>query len=142
MITARHPASSNIPAEISPVNAPSVSQCISCAAIEIEVPFAASTAAASAVNGGATTMSQCVESATSGASAAKYARASACVLYIFQFPAITGRRITPLSLPQLCYIPKSATQRAQKNTEGHREIDLILSITYSCTSPCPPCPLC
>jgi hypothetical protein len=45
-------------------------------------------------------MSQCVEPATSGASAAKYARVSACVLYIFQFPAITGRRIAPLSSPQ------------------------------------------
>ena len=41
-------------------------------------------------------MSQCTQPCTSGASAEKYARASACVLYIFQFPAITGRRIAPL----------------------------------------------
>ena len=54
------------------------------------VPFAASTAVEIAVNGGATTMSQCCEFATAGMNAEKNARVSACVLYIFQLPAITG----------------------------------------------------
>ena len=51
-----------------------------------------STAAAIAVNGGATMMSQCLDAATSGLNASKKARVSACVLYIFQLPAMTGRR--------------------------------------------------
>ena len=58
MMTARHPASTSIAADTSPVNAPSGSPCISCAAIEIAVPFTASTEAARAVKGGATIMSQ------------------------------------------------------------------------------------
>ena len=90
MITPRQPASTSIRAETSPVNAPSRSQCRFCAAIPILVPRAASTAAASAVNGGATTMSQFVDAAPqAGESASKNARVSACVLYIFQLPAIT-----------------------------------------------------
>src|SRR3979490_2932254 len=130
MSTARHPASTNIEAETCPVNAPSASQHRSCAAIEIAVPRAASTAVVRAVNGGATMMSQCVELATSGASAVKYARPSACVLYIFQFPAITGRRITPLSLPTSFYLPvfsvpdfsaSSVLITEKRNTEDTKE---------------------
>jgi hypothetical protein len=80
--------------------------------MEMAVPFTASTDAASAVNGGAMMMSQWDGTATSGLKALKYARASACVLYIFQLPAITGRRILPRSV-----ISKSVTQ---ENTEDHR----------------------
>ena len=56
------------------------------------LPRAASAATIKAVKGGATTISQCFDSATSGRNASKNARASACVLYIFQLPAMTGRR--------------------------------------------------
>src|SRR5712692_3342956 len=56
-------------------------------------PFTASTAVEIAVNGGATTMSQCFEAATSGRNEEKNARVSASVLYIFQLPAITRRRM-------------------------------------------------
>jgi hypothetical protein len=56
-------------------------------------PLAASAAAARDVKVGATTISQCVVDATSGLNAEKNARVSATVLNIFQFPAITGRRI-------------------------------------------------
>src|ERR1700686_5629846 len=77
---------------ISPVNAPSFSQKTFCAPAATSRVRAASTAAAIAVNGGAITMSQRVTPATSGKNAEKNARVSACVLYIFQFPAITRRR--------------------------------------------------
>src|SRR6266849_6465702 len=80
-------------AEISPVKAPSFSQNTSCAEIAIFVCFAASTAVGMAVKGGAITISQCVEEATKGANAEKKARVSACVLNIFQLPAMTRRRI-------------------------------------------------
>src|SRR6266571_5533105 len=46
-----------------------------------------------AVKGGAMTISQCVEEATNGANAVKKARVSACVLNIFQLPAMTRWRI-------------------------------------------------
>src|SRR5215472_6534376 len=82
-----------MPAEIWPVNAPSFSQKTSCAEMATMVFFAASTAAGIAVKGGATTMSQCVDLATRGAKAAKKARVSACVLNIFQLPAIARRRL-------------------------------------------------
>src|SRR4029077_4200872 len=49
-------------------------------------------AAVSAVNGGATTISQCAALAVSGLKDSKNACVSAWVLNIFQFPAITGRR--------------------------------------------------
>src|SRR5919109_1443438 len=55
--------------------------------------FAASMAAGIAVKGGAMAISQCFEPATSGENAEKNARVSDCVLYIFQLPAITRRRI-------------------------------------------------
>src|SRR5260370_2971383 len=57
-------------------------------------PFTASTAAGIAVNGGATTISQCFAAATSGRNEEKNARVSASVLYIFQLPAITRRRMS------------------------------------------------
>src|SRR5215471_19244599 len=57
------------------------------------VPLAASTAAGILVNVGAITMSQSVAPATSGLNAEKNARVSACVLNIFQLPAITRRRL-------------------------------------------------
>src|SRR5690349_23817571 len=79
-------------AEISPVKAPSGSQYTSCAAIRISVPCAPSTAVVIAVKGGAMMMSQCLEPADKGLKASKKARVSARVLYIFQLPAITGRR--------------------------------------------------
>src|SRR6202140_243594 len=56
-------------------------------------PFAVSTAVEIAVNGGATTMSQCFAPVTSGRNEEKNARVSASVLYIFQLPAITRRRM-------------------------------------------------
>src|ERR1700722_4326361 len=56
------------------------------------LPSAAAAAAASAVNGGATMMSHSGVGGTSGLNASKNARVSSSVLYIFQFPAITGRR--------------------------------------------------
>src|ERR1700722_11425576 len=96
IITDLHPASTSIPVDTSPVHAPSASQCTFCAAMEIAVPRTASTEAASAVNGGATIISQCTLCCTSGANAEKNAHASLCVLYIFQFPAITGRRMSRL----------------------------------------------
>src|SRR5713101_6291097 len=80
-------------AETSPVNAPSLAQCRFCAAMAMFEPRAACAAAASPVKGGATTMSQCVAPAASGRKASKNARISAWVLYIFQLPAITGRRM-------------------------------------------------
>ena len=56
-------------------------------------PFTASTAVDIAVNGGATTMSQGFAPATSGRNEEKNARVSVSVLYIFQLPAITRRRM-------------------------------------------------
>src|ERR1700733_990123 len=80
-------------AETSPVKAPSFSQWRFWAEMQMLFPFTDSTAAGIAVNGGAITMSQWAALATSGVKAEKKLRGSACVLYIFQFPAITGRRI-------------------------------------------------
>src|SRR6266852_2970289 len=91
---------------ISPVNAPSFSQKTSCAPMAMLLPRAASTAAEIAVNGGAITMSQCRAPPTSGTNPEKNARVSACVLNIFQFPAITRRRFVWLIcfqiFPWLC----------------------------------------
>src|SRR5277367_1372339 len=79
--------------ETSPVKAPSFSQWAFWAATVIFEPLAVSTVAARALKGGATTISQCCDAATNGNSLAINARASAWVLYIFQLPAITGRRM-------------------------------------------------
>src|SRR5580700_6417623 len=80
-------------AEISPVKAPSLLQETFWPPMVMLVDLAASAAAEIAVYGGATTISQCVDFATSGVKAEKKARVSAMVLYIFQLPAITRRRI-------------------------------------------------
>src|SRR5713226_2426181 len=80
-------------AETSPVKAPSLLQETFWPAIATVEFFATSSAVEMAVNGGATTMSQCFAVATSGRKEEKNARVSASVLYIFQLPAITGRRI-------------------------------------------------
>src|SRR6266436_6819325 len=80
-------------AETSPVNAPSLLQETFWPAMAMLEPFAASTEADIAVNGGATTMSQCFAPVTSGRNEEKNARVSASVLYIFQLPAITRRRM-------------------------------------------------
>src|SRR6266568_8328280 len=93
MMTKRQPASASMVAETSPVNAPSLLQETFCPEMAMLVFFAASAAVAIAVKGGAMTMSQCFEFATSGVKAEKNARVSARVLYIFQFPAITRRRM-------------------------------------------------
>src|SRR6267142_4314059 len=93
MITQRQPASASMGAETSPVNAPSLLQETFWPEMDILVPFDASAAAEMAVKGGATMMSQCLEFATNGVKAEKNARVSASVLYIFQLPAITRRRM-------------------------------------------------
>src|SRR6266581_7977978 len=80
-------------AETSPVNAPSLLQETFWPAMATLEAFAASTAVESAVNGGATTMSQCFAFTTSGIKEEKNARVSTSVLYIFQLPAITRRRM-------------------------------------------------
>src|SRR5437879_10269432 len=80
-------------AETSPVNAPSWLQETCWPAMAMLEPFTASTAVDKAVNGGATTMSQCFEAATSGRNEEKNARVSVSVLYIFQLPATRRRRI-------------------------------------------------
>src|SRR5215472_16098795 len=80
-------------AETSPVKAPSLLQEAFWPEMAMLVFFAASTAVEMAVNGGAMTMSQCLEFVTSGVRALKKARVSASVLYIFQLPAITRRRM-------------------------------------------------
>src|SRR5882724_2338813 len=81
-------------AETSPVKAPSLLQETFWPEMVMLVPFAAWAAVEMAVKGGATMMSQCLEFATNGAKVEKNARVSASVLYIFQLPAITRRRMT------------------------------------------------
>src|SRR6266567_7735699 len=80
-------------AETSPVKAPSLLQETFWPAMATLEAFAASTAVESAVNGGATTMSQCFAFTTSGRNEEKNTRVSTSVLYIFQLPAITRRRM-------------------------------------------------
>src|SRR5215467_3261540 len=80
-------------AETSPVKAPSLLQETFWPAMATFVDLAASTAVEIAVKGGAMTMSQWLELATCGQKAEKKARVSARVLYIFQLPAITRRRV-------------------------------------------------
>src|SRR3989442_2074860 len=80
-------------AETSPVKAPSLLHETFWPEMAMLVPFAASGAVEMAVKGGAMMMSQCLEFATSGVNAEKNARVSASVLYIFQLPAITRRRM-------------------------------------------------
>src|SRR6267143_5477259 len=94
MMTQRQPASASMGAETSPVNAPSLLQETFWPEMAMLVPFAASAAVEMAVKGGATMMSQCLEFAANGVKAEKNVRVSASVLYIFQLPAITRRRMT------------------------------------------------
>src|SRR5687768_4167302 len=96
MITNSAPASLIIGALTSPVNAPSRSQYKSCAAIATLLLRAASAAACSAGNGGATTISTSVMSLTRMRNSLTYFTASATVLYIFQFPAMKGVLISSL----------------------------------------------
>src|SRR5258708_37506988 len=81
-------------AETYRVNAPSLLQETFWRAMAMVEPLTASTAVDTAVKGGATTMSQRFAPATSGRNEEKNARVSASVLYIFQFPAITRRRLS------------------------------------------------
>src|SRR6266436_4966309 len=81
-------------AETSPVKAPSLLQETFWPAMATLEPFAASAAVKIEVKGGATTMSQCFAFETSGRNDEKNARVSASVLYIFQLPAITRRRMS------------------------------------------------
>src|SRR2546423_4015055 len=85
------PASFIIDADTSPVNAPGpASAAASCAAMSILEPSSRAAIDLIAVNGGAITISQCVEATTRGLNAWANSNASAIVLYIFQFPAIIG----------------------------------------------------
>src|SRR5216117_609581 len=81
-------------AETSPVKAPSLLQETFWPAMATLEPFAASKAVEIAVNGGATTMSQCFAPATRGRNDVKNARVPASVLYLFQLPASTRRRMS------------------------------------------------
>src|ERR1051326_650727 len=95
------PASTSISAETSPVNAPCLcSAATSWAATCTVVPTRASATARKAVNGGATTTSQCVTPSTRSAIDRAVATASAIVLYIFQFPAMTGFLIGVVSIQE------------------------------------------
>src|SRR5580704_4802901 len=98
-ITHWHPVARSMPAEISPVKAPSAAQYIFCAPIWMRVPSDPAAAAGRFTNGGQITISACVASATSGRNFSKNATVSAGVLYIFQLPAMMGRRMS-LSLSQ------------------------------------------
>src|ERR1700719_2070838 len=95
-----------------------------------------STAAEMAVNGGATTMSQKLASATSGANAAKNARVSAMVLYIFQLPAITRRLIELSSCPCVLFISQKGLQRP--GACARREIPARLRHRWKYAKSCPP----
>src|ERR1041384_3329558 len=95
MIVQRAPASFNIEAETSPVNAPGPgSRATSCPATSTLEPSRREATDLIAVNGGARTISPWVRATTSGLKDGAKSIASAIVLYIFQFPAIIGFLIT------------------------------------------------
>src|SRR5437762_9978940 len=96
MMTYSAPVSAIIGALISPVNAPSRSQWRSCAAMQTLLLRAASAAACSAVNGGASTISTSSMSLTRLRNSLTYLTVSATVLNIFQLPAIKGVLISLL----------------------------------------------
>src|SRR5258707_271071 len=102
-------------AETSPVKAPSLLQDTFWPAMATAELFADSHAVDIAVNGGATTMSQCFELATSGRKEEKKARVSASVLYIFQLPAITRRRMSEPPVKQ------KNQHRVHRERRDHRE---------------------
>ncbi len=93
MMTYSAPASAIIAADTSPVNAPSRSQCMSCAATPTLLLRAASATAWIAVNGGPTTISTSAMSLTTARSSLTNTTASWTVLNIFQLPAIRGVRM-------------------------------------------------
>ena len=93
MITYSAPASFNMPALISPVNAPSRSKYTFWAAIPRCVFRAASAAAAMDVNGGASTISTLSKVLTSALNSRTYATLSRDVLNIFQLAASRGIRM-------------------------------------------------
>src|SRR5579859_3248450 len=97
---------------ISPVKAPSFSQNTSCAPMAISLPRAPSTAAETAVKGGAITMSHRRTPLTKVANAEKKVRVSACVLNIFQLPAITRRRFVFASLISLRHVYADSVHRS------------------------------
>src|SRR5580658_3152707 len=83
----------SIGADISPVNAPDASKCMFCAPSLISEPSIAPATASSAVNGGQMTISTsgCAPADTTISRARE--TASADVLFIFQFPAMSFLRI-------------------------------------------------
>ena len=95
----RRRARRSIGAEISPVNAPSGSQCTFCAATAISVPARIWTATPSEVNGGQTATSTPSRSASARFSSTQNSAVSAWPLYIFQLPAISTS--SPPGLPRL-----------------------------------------
>jgi hypothetical protein len=103
MMTYSAPASFSMPALISPVNAPSRSQCRFCPATPTGVLRAASATACSAVNGGATTISTSVTSFTTPRISLMNTTASWTVLNIFQLAAMKGVRMVCSLLRATCY---------------------------------------
>src|SRR5882672_5025375 len=94
MLTCVAPASLNMKGATSPVCAPSSTSVEQfCPATRMLDPSSRSATVLSAVNTGAITTSQWLALATSGLSARAVSTDSPTVLYIFQFPAITGLRI-------------------------------------------------
>src|SRR5262245_41103891 len=105
MITYSAPASFNIGALTSPVNAPSRSQCRFCAATPMFEFLVASTTECSDVNGGATTISTSLMSLTIARNSFANAKASCVVLNIFQLAAMKGVRI---NVPQSRFAARNA----------------------------------
>src|SRR6266849_5985466 len=93
-ITCEHPASRSMKAATSQVNAPSFCSAAQfCAATLTFEPSRRSATLFKAVKTGASTISQRFAFATSGFKATAVATESVTVLYIFQFPAMTGLRM-------------------------------------------------
>src|SRR5207302_6960793 len=85
----------------------------------MDEPLTTSTHTAIAVNGGATTISQCFAAVTRGLNAAKNSRASCCVLYNFQFPTITGLRMGDTSLATQEALSVNASTPGSFRSEEH-----------------------
>src|SRR5262249_36574525 len=116
IMTRLAPASFNISPQISPVCAPCfVSVERSWAATLMFDPSRRSATALIAVYGGATATSQWFAFATSGLSEVTVATASPINLCIFQFPAMTGLRIT--------FSRIVATAQPGKREYGHEPLD-------------------
>src|SRR5439155_4657807 len=106
------PISTSMGAETSPVNAPLGRSCMFCA--NTATPRAASRAAASAVNGAQTATS----TPSRGRTAARNSRASACVLCIFQLPAMSGMRVTRAPPCVLALEPASSGISLERDDTG------------------------